>query len=54
MKQLNFVAINLLKAWKKFRVQSEIGFDFASHCLKNWCKTFKAIRKRRNRKPIII
>lgn len=40
MNQLNFVAINLLKAWKKSRVQSEIGFDFASHCLKKLVQDF--------------
>ena len=45
---------NLLKAWGKSCVQGEIGFDFGSHWLKDWCEVFKPISKRSNRKPIII
>ena len=40
MNQSEFVAIacNLLKAREKsrMRIQDDIGFDFAPHCLKNW------------------
>ena len=40
--QSQFVAItrNLLKAREKSRVQGAIGFDFASHWLKNWRGVF--------------
>ena len=38
MNQSEFLAItcNLLKAREKSRAQGAIGFDFASHWLKNW------------------
>ena len=49
MNQSELLAItcNLLKSREKSRVQSAIGFT--SHWLKNWCKIFKPITKRRNR-----
>ena len=50
-----FLAItcNSLKGRKKSRVHGAIGFGFASHWLKNWCKSFKPITKRRNRNHVI-
>ena len=51
MNQSQFLAItcNSLKAREKSRVHSAIGFGFASHWLKNWRESFKAINKRSNR-----
>ena len=50
MNQSQFLAItcNSLEAREKSRVHGAIGFDFASHWLKNWCKSFKPITKRSN------
>ena len=55
MNQSEFLAIiyNLLKARKKSRVLGAIGFDFASHWLKNWRESFKPIIKRSNRNHVI-
>ena len=44
---------NLLKAREKSRVHGGIGFDFASHWLKNWRESFKPIIKRTNRNHVI-
>ena len=55
MSQLQSLAItrNLLKAWKKTRVQGVIsfgfGFGFVSHWLKNWREIFKPTTMRSNR-----
>ena len=50
-----FLAItcNRLEAREKSRVHGAIGFDFASHWLKNWCESFEPITKRRNRNHVI-
>ena len=50
MNQSEFLAItcNLLKAREKSRVHGAIGFDFASHWLKNWHDFFKPITKQSN------
>ena len=55
MNESEFLAIifNLLKAREKSRVHGGIGFDFASHWLKNWRKSFKPIIKRSNRNHVI-
>ena len=55
MNQSEFLAIicNLLKAREKSRVHGAIGFDFASHWLKNWRESFKPIIKRSNRNHLI-
>ena len=55
MNQSQFLAItsNLLKAQWKSRVHGTIGFDFASHWLKNWRESFKPITKRSNRNHVI-
>ena len=55
MNQSEFLAIicNLLKAREKSRVHGAIGFDFASHWLKNWRESFKPIIKRSNRNHVI-
>ena len=55
MNQLQFPAIicNWLKTWELSRVHSAIGFGLASHWLKNWRESFKAITKRRNRNHVI-
>ena len=55
MNQSQFLAIlcNLLQARKKSRVHGAIGFDFASHWLKNWRESFKPISKRSNRDHVI-
>ena len=57
MNQSQFLAItfNSLEARGKSRVQGAIGFGFgfASHWLKNWCKSFKPITKRSNRSHVI-
>ena len=55
MNQSEFLAIicNLLKAREKSRVHGAIGFDFASHGLKNWRESFKPIIKRTSRKHVI-
>ena len=55
MGQSEFPAItsNLLKAREKSRIQSAVGFGFASHWLKNWRDTFKPITKRINRNRVI-
>ena len=54
MKQSEFLVItcNLLKVRVKSHVHGMIGFSFASHCLKNWCKSFKPITKRSNHNHI--
>ena len=55
MNQSQFLAItcNSLKAREKSRVHGAIGFDFASHWLKNWRESFKPITKRSNRNHVI-
>ena len=55
MNQSQFLAItcNSLKAWEKSRVHGAIGFDFASHCLKNWRESFKPITKLSNQNHVI-
>ena len=55
MNQSKFLAItcNSLKPREKSRVQSAIGFGFASHWLKNWRESFKPITKRSNRNHVI-
>ena len=51
MNQSQFLAItcNSLKAREKSRVHAAIAFGFASHWLKNWRESFKAVTKRSNR-----
>ena len=44
---------NLLKAREKSGIQGAIGFDFASHWLKNWCEIFQPITKCSNRNYVI-
>ena len=41
------------KRGKKSRVQGRIGFDFASHWLKDWRESFTPISKRINRNCVI-
>ena len=55
MNQSQFLAItcNSLEAREKSRVHGAIGFDFASHWLKNWRESFKPITKRSNRNHVI-
>ena len=55
MNQSQFLAItcNSLKAQKKSRVHSAIGFGFASYWLKNWHESFKPITKRSIRGHVI-
>jgi len=55
MNQSQFQAItcNLLKTREKSRAQGAIGFDFASHWLKNWNGIFKPTNKRSNRNCVI-
>ena len=55
MNQSQFLAItcNSLEAREKSRVYGAIGFDFASHWLKNWHVSFKPITKRSNRNHVI-
>ena len=55
MNQSQFLAIlfNSLEAREKSRVHGAIGFDFASHWLKNWRESFKANTKRSNRNHVI-
>ena len=54
MNQFLAITCNSLKAREKSRVQGAIAFGFASHWLKNWRKSFKAISKRSNRNHVII
>ena len=55
MNQSQFLAItcNSLEAREKSRVHGAIGFDFASHWLKNWRESFKPITKHSNRNHVI-
>ena len=55
MNQSQFLAItcNSLEAREKSRVHGAIGFDFASHWLKNWRDSFKPITKRSDRNHVI-
>ena len=55
MNQLQFLAItcNAPEAREISRVHGAIGFDFASHWLKNWRESFKPITKRSNRNHVI-
>ena len=48
MNQSQFLVItcNSLEAREKSRVHGAIGFDFASHWLKNWRESFKVPLKR--------
>ena len=54
MNQSEFLAItcNFLNAREKSRVQDAIGFDFASHRLKNCGEIFKPITERSNRNRV--
>ena len=56
MNQSQFLAIacNSLKARERSRVHGAIGFGIASHWLKNWRESFKAVTKRSNRNYVII
>ena len=47
------ITCNSLEAREKSRVLGAIGFGFASHWLKSWRETFKAITKRSNRNHVI-
>ena len=47
------ITSNLLKEWEKSRVHGAIGFNFASHWLKNWRESFKPITKHSNRNHVI-
>ena len=51
MNQSQFLAItcNSLEVRERSRVHGAVGFGFASHWLKNWRDSFKAITKRSNR-----
>ena len=55
MNQSQFLAItcNSLEAREKSRVHGAIGFDFASHWLKDWRESLKSITKLSNRNHII-
>jgi len=55
MNQSQFLAItcNSLEGQEKSRVRGSIGFGFASHWLKNWHESFKAITKHSNRNHVI-
>jgi len=44
---------NSLKVREESRICGAIGFDLASHWLKNWCKSVKQIAKRSNRNHVI-
>ena len=47
--QSEFLAINLLKAQVKSRMQGAIDSSFASHWVKNWSESLQPVTKRRNR-----
>ena len=51
--QLLAITCNSPEAPEKSCIHGAIGFGFDSHWLKNWCKSFKPITKRRNRNHII-
>ena len=55
MNQSQFLAItfNSLEARERARMHGAIGFDFASHWLKNWRESFELITKRSNRNHVI-
>ena len=55
MDQSQFLAItcNSREGREKSRAHGAIGFDFASHWLKNWRDSFKPITKRSNRNHVI-
>ena len=55
MNQSEFLTITwtFLKAREKSRVQSAMGFGFASHWLKDWSKIFKPITKRSSQGCVI-
>ena len=55
MNQSQFLAItcNSLKVWEKSHVHGAIGFGFACHWLKNWCKPFKPITMCNTRNHLI-
>ena len=55
MNQSQFLAItcNLLNVREKSHVHGAIGFGFASHWLKNWCKSLKLITRRSNHNHVI-
>ena len=50
---LQTVSWDFEKFKEKSRAQGAIGFDFASHWLKNWHEFFKLIIKRWNRSRVI-
>ena len=56
MNQSQFIAVtcNSLKAREKSHVHGAIGFDFASHWVKNWRKSFKPITKRSDRNYVLL
>ena len=49
------ITSNLIKAWEKLSIKGEIiiGFDFASHWLKNWHESFLPVTKHSNRNCIL-
>ena len=49
MNQSEFLAINLLKAQVKSRIQGAIDSSFASYWLKDWRESFQPVTKKRNR-----
>ena len=55
MNQSQFLAItcNSPEARERSRLRGAISFGFASHWLKNWRESFKAITKRSNRNHVI-
>ena len=55
MNQSQFLAItcNSPEGQEKSRIRGSIGFGFASHWLKNWHESFKAITKHSNRNRVI-
>ena len=54
MNQSQFLAItcNSLEVRERSRVHGAVGFGFASHWLKNWRDSYKAINKRSNRNHV--
>ena len=46
--QFPAITCNSLEARERSRVHGAIGFNFASHWLKNWRESFKPITKRSN------
>ena len=40
VQSIRIVGSNLLRGWKKLRVQGAIGFGFVPNWFKNWCEIF--------------